>query len=212
MSQTSQTIVDPELTDALIALRYDIFRSFNCVAIGSIQSFDGTKKTAKVQCLFKRTAPNGNVFSLPVLADVPVFTLQGGGGYLQFPISSGDNCLLLFSDRGLDAWFKTGTEQVPFDSRCHDLSDGIALVGVNSLVSSMDVYQSLKSRWAYAGAEIDLAMNIVTIKNATTTLLTLLNGLITVIEGLQVNGPLPLTAASIAALEAYKLVLAGLLG
>ena len=64
---------------------------------------------------------------------------------------------------------------------------------------------------AYAGAEIDLSANIVTIKNATTTLMTLVNALITAIEGIQVTGNLPLTAPSVTALETVRTQLEGLL-
>jgi hypothetical protein len=61
-------------------------------------------------------------------------------------------------------------------------------------------------------AEIDLITSIVTIKNATTTLLTVMNQLLTAIEGIQVTGPLPLTPASVTALEVVRTQLATLLG
>lgn len=63
---------------------------------------------------------------------------------------------------------------------------------------------------ASAGGEITLDAKV-SIKNNATTLLAVINGLITVIEGLQVTGPLALTPASVAALEAYKLTVATLL-
>lgn len=211
MTLQNKTIMDPGLTDTLLALKLDIFRNMNCVKIGSIQSFDVAKKTAKIQILFKRVLPNGSVASYPVLVDCPVFTLQGGGGAIQMPITAGDNCLVLFSDRNIDAWFKNGSESAPLNSRAHDISDGIALVGVNALGSSLQNYQTSKLRIFFGGTEIDLAGEILTLKNSTTSLLVLLNGLITVIEGIQAVGPLALTPASIAALEAYKLQLATLL-
>lgn len=232
----NKSLIAPEVYDALLAMKQDTFRSLNCVKVGQIQSFNGTKRTAQIQILFKRvvpsaTSPTGTtVQDYPLLIDCPVFTLQGGGGYIQFPIAAGDQCLVLFSDRNLDAWFQNGSPAAPFDDRCHDISDGIAIVGLNSLASSMDSYPTDKVRIAYqgqtfeltssginwiadGGAEIDLDGALVAIKNNTTTLLTLLNGLIDVIAAItiQTSGTPPLTAVSIAALQAYKLQLAALL-
>lgn len=207
----------PQLTDALQALRRDIFRSLNSVKVGQIVSFDGTKKTAQVKILFKRILPDNTIVDYPVLADCPVFTLQGGGGYIQMPIVPGDQCILLFSDRNIDAWFQAGSAQAPLDARCHDFSDGIALVGINSLNSTLDPYETAKMKVLYngAGMEVDGA-GIVKIENMTTTLLTLIDGLIDLLKTLQVqdpiSGPTPLTAASIAALELQKAQFATLLG
>lgn len=226
-----KSIIDPELSDVLINFKQDIFATLNSIKIGQIVSFDGAKKTAQVQILFKRVLPDGSNQSYPLLVDCPVFTLQGGGGAIQFPIQPGDQCLLLFSDRRIDEWFENGAEAAPGDGRMHDMSDAIALVGINSANSALPSYPSDKVILSYLGsqfqltatgwnfigegsAEIDLNGDIVTLKNATTTLLTLLNGFITLLEGATVQGPsvFPFTAAFIATLEAYKLQFAGLLG
>lgn len=227
-----KSVVDPDIVDVLHNLKLDIFSSLNCVKVGSIQSFDATKKTAQVQILFKRTLADGTVQSQPLLVDVPVFTLQGGGGFVQFPIQPGDQCVLVFSDRRLDEWYANGAEAAPGDARMHDLSDGIALVGVNALNSSLPTYPSNQVVFSYSGskvlitssgikiistggAEIDLD-TLIGIKNGTTTLLTLMTNFITLLESLTVQDDeggniLPLTAASIAALEAFKAQLATLL-
>lgn len=226
-----KTIVDPDLTDVLSIFKQDLLATMNCVKIGQIQSFDPAKKTAQIKILFKRVLPDMTTVSYPQLVDAPVVTLQGGGGAIQFPIKAGDQCLLFFSDRRLDEWYQNGSESAPGDPRMHDLSDAICLVGVNPLNSSLGTaptdrvvlsYQGSRfeltaTGWNFIGtgsAEIDLTGAIVTIKNNTTTLLTLLDGLIDVVAAItvQTGGTPPLTAASIAALQAQKLVLATLLG
>lgn len=208
--------------------------TMNCIKIGKIVSFDATKKTAVVQILFKRKLTDGTLTSYQQLLDVPVVTLQGGGGALQFPIAAGDQCLLFFSDRCIDQWFAAGadgSEAAPYQGRLHDMSDAFALVGINAQNSALPTYPNDKVVLSYlgsrfeltstgwnivsdGGAEIDLAGEIVTIKNQTTTLLTLLNDFITLLEGAQVQGPgvYPFTTAFIALLEAYKLQFATLLG
>ena len=129
----------PELTDLIRSIKEDIFRSLNSVKIGKIFSFDQVKKTAQIQLLFKRSLTDKTV-SYPVLVDCPVFTLQGGGGSLRMPIKKGDPCLVLFADRNIDNWYSAGAEAAPANSRCHDIADGIALVGLNSLADSMANY------------------------------------------------------------------------
>lgn len=188
MTIESKDIFESDLTAALRALKLDIFRSLYCVMIGTIQSFDGTKKTAKITIVFKRVLPDGTITTYPALVDCPVVTIQGGGGAIQMPVASGDQCLVLFADRNIDAWFKTGGESAPFDARCHDLSDGVALVGVNALSSPLPAYDdnvnivvpSGKKLVISGGATIDaLGTQMLALKADVDNLLTFVNLLIT---------------------------------
>jgi hypothetical protein len=131
--------LDPRLGDAMQSLKKDIFRTLHCIKPGIVQSYDPATRTAQIQIAFKRILPDATIQSYPVLVDCPVLTLQGGGGAIQFPIAQGDACLLLFADRNLDAWFTSGFESAPQSNRCHDLSDGIAIVGLNPRSSNLPV-------------------------------------------------------------------------
>src|SRR5690348_9301992 len=130
-SAENNSVQEPGLPDAFEKLKADIFKGINCVKIGIIQKFNVSQKTAEVQLVFKRVLPDKTIKELPILVDCPVYTPQGGGGALRFPIAKGDQCIVLFSDRNLDNWFSSGGVGAPYDDRCHDLSDGICLVGVN---------------------------------------------------------------------------------
>ena len=130
---TTKPTLEPPLIDLLREHARDILRSMNCAAVGRIESYDATKKTAEVHVLFKRMLPDGTTASYTPLLDVPVVTMQGGGAYLQFPVSAGDQCLVVFADRNIDAWFKTGAEAIPYDARSHSLSDAVAVVGLDAL-------------------------------------------------------------------------------
>ena len=211
MTISSKDILLPELDDALATLKRDVLKNINCVKIGTIQKFDSTKKTVEVQIVFKRVLPDETTRSMPILVDCPVFTLQGGGGALTFPIEAGDECVVLFADRNIDAWFANGGQAAPFDGRLHDLSDGIALVGLNYEGSTFVEYSANEVALKYLLANISLKGGKVIVSNAATDLKLVLTGLIDVIKTLQVVGPIPLTPASIAALEAYKLTIESLL-
>lgn len=102
-----------------------------------VQSFNAEQMTIVAQPAIQAQmrAPDGKVSwaTLSLLLDVPVL-FQGGGGYtLTFPIVAGDEALIVFSSRCLDAWWQSGGVQVQAELRMHDLSDGFALVGLRSL-------------------------------------------------------------------------------
>lgn len=103
---------------------------------GIIESFDPAAMTVAVQPAIagRQTNEKGKAFSvtMPLLPDVPVVFPCGGGFTLTFPIKPGDECLVVFASRCIDAWWQNGGVGEPIDPRMHDLSDGFALVGVRS--------------------------------------------------------------------------------
>jgi hypothetical protein len=204
------TVLQPTTYDLLSKHRSRLLDNLNKVKVGIIQSFDATKRTASIQISFQTTQNDGAILSYPLLVNCPVLSLQGGGKGFSAPISAGDECVVLFSDQSLDTWFELGGSQPPVSSRVHDLSDGIAVVGLNSLANPIK-YALLSGEVGMSDGVAKVAANsgLVTVANGTTTLLTLLTNFISLLETLTVlddetSTPLPLTAASIAALEAFK--------
>lgn len=103
---------------------------------GLVETVDLERQTVTVQPTIKVriTQADGSIQTvpLPLLPDVPI-VFPGGGGYtLTFPIQPGDECLVVFADRCIDAWWQSGGVQEQADSRMHDLSDGIAIFGPRS--------------------------------------------------------------------------------
>lgn len=116
----------------------------NCIKIGEIVSFDKTDQTASVRILHRQ---NENYdlnltedVDYPLLGKVPVVILQGGGANITFPINAGDQCLLLFSDYMIDNWWVSGDVSTSDFPRRHDLSDAIAIVGLNALPKAIQDY------------------------------------------------------------------------
>ncbi|HAW2832189.1 TPA: translation initiation factor IF-2 [Escherichia coli] len=103
---------------------------------GIVQSFDPDAVTAVVQPAIRgqEPSPDGGSQStvLPLLVDVPVLFPRGGGCTLTFPVSAGDECLVVFADRCIDFWWQNGGIQEPVDTRLHDLSDAFCIVGPQS--------------------------------------------------------------------------------
>lgn len=116
---------------------WDGFRASLWTAIpGIVESFSGTAMTCVVQPTIQMVMrdPAGNVSmqALPLLVDCPIVFPSGGGCTLTFPVNAGDECLVVFASRCIDAWWQSGGVQPPAELRTHDLSDGFVLVGPRS--------------------------------------------------------------------------------
>src|SRR4029077_19340866 len=108
---------------------------------GHIVSYDPETMTASVQLGLQ--AVNRNVdgtlepMAIHPVTDVPVHFPGGGGHTLTFPVKVGDECLVIFSERNIDAWHQHGGVQQPMDYRMHDINDCFALVGVRSQANKL---------------------------------------------------------------------------
>lgn len=131
------------MADALEQWFGSFSESFNCIKIGKIISVDYEHQTVNVEIMHKRTIeqPAKNVLrAYPQLQNVPFISLRGGASYLTLPVTAGDSCVLLFCDYEIDKWVNTGTNQPATYQRKHDISDAIALTGINSLTDLIKGY------------------------------------------------------------------------
>jgi hypothetical protein len=80
------------------------------------------------------SGPAGEVQTvpMPLLVDVPIVWPRAGGFALTFPVVAGDEVLVVFGSRCIDAWWQSGGVAVQAEARMHDLSDGFAVIGVTS--------------------------------------------------------------------------------
>lgn len=120
-------------------LKAEIFATLNCVQVGRIEKVSPNAQTVEISLQIKRAAVDGTSTVYPVLVDCPYFVLQGGGAYIDMPISPGDYCLVLFCDRNIDTWWASANIADPATPRKHSMSDGFALVGINPKTSAMDM-------------------------------------------------------------------------
>jgi hypothetical protein len=131
----TQSINDPDLDDVLDELKNEIFSTLNCIQIGKIESYNKDEQTVEIQIQVKRRIGTDEIKEYPLLVDCPIFILQGGGAYLEFPITKGDYCLILFNDRDMDTWWSAANVAEPLTTRKHSLSDGFAIIGINPKTS-----------------------------------------------------------------------------
>ena len=124
-------IIKEFLQSALDSLKQEFFSSLHAVMPAQIQDYDAEKGLATVQPALRQKTSSGQILTMPVLKDVPVFLTSA-----DHAVSPGDFCLLLFCDFCLDGWLETRQPIVPPSPRRHDLSDAIALAGFFPALSS----------------------------------------------------------------------------
>lgn len=113
---------------------------------GIIQSFDPAMQTVTVQPAIREKVINDDMtqdwVNLPLLLDVPIVIPRAGGYAITLPIAPGDECLVVFADSCIDAWFGSGGIQNQMEKRRHDLSDGFAIIGVWSQPHKLPAYST----------------------------------------------------------------------
>lgn len=110
--------------------------SIRCAAPGIVTAVNLTAQTCTVklalQARYSDETGTETWTDLPLLQDVPIVWPRAGGYALTFPVKAGDECLVVFGDQCIDAWWQSGGTQKPMDDRRHDLSDGFAVFGCTS--------------------------------------------------------------------------------
>lgn len=211
-------IQDPSLRSLLVALKRETMVDINCHQIGRVVGFDATKQTVQVAIQMQRVVYNQTqktdeklqfqplLYSYPLLVDVPVYVPGGGTGTITFPIATGDFCLLLFNDRDIDIWYQGGQVSPPNSGRVHNLSDAFAIVGFHNATNRIADYSTTDVEIRNLAGKIAVAAKI-GISNADTSLLLVMDALITALTALNLKTG-PSAATQITALQAlYQLLL-----
>ena len=127
-----------ELVDVIHDVVIQALTNVHTITVAIVTGVD--EKTINVAPVVNRVV-NGRSIKLPEFISVPPIFLQGGSSYTAHPISVGDSCLLLISERCFDAWYVGSNFVSPPEFRMHDYSDGFALVGVNPLEAAITIPQ-----------------------------------------------------------------------
>ena len=106
-----------------------------------IKSFNPATQTVTAEIAIKRIVDGENV-SYPLLLDVPVILPTVQGFHITMPIKAGDEALVVFADRCIDNWHKLGGTQKQAEHRAHHISDGFAIIGVNSEPNKITGYDA----------------------------------------------------------------------
>jgi hypothetical protein len=169
----AERLVTPvsQFTELLAACSRGIRVSLECVVV----SFDSVKQTVVVQpTITERTRTNGVIkpVQLPQLTDVPILMPRAGGFTMTMPITAGDECLVVFADTCIDAWWQSGgVNNNQVEQRRHSLSDGIAIFGPWSQPNVLASYStsSVQLRSDDGTVILDVAADAITVTAPTVT-------------------------------------------
>lgn len=131
--------------------------------------------TIDVQPVIQRVV-DGDAIDLPVFPSVPPIFLSGGESYDAHPITAGDYCLLLVSERCFDRWYDGADNVPPIEQRMHDYSDCFALVGISPRAAAKTIPTTIErngdstvtGNWVHAG-NYELTGNMVVIGDTSTS-------------------------------------------
>jgi hypothetical protein len=145
--------------------------------------------TVNVKPSILKANPDGSVQEQPIIYNVQVCGQRTASASVTLPIAKGDQCLLLFTDESLDNWQQSKSSEAinPEDSRTHDVSDCICIVGLwqNGKGDSVD-YESLTIK--NQNCKMVIKDNKVAIGTNTAELLQIVNDLMSVVSSITVTG------------------------
>jgi hypothetical protein len=120
------------LTEALQLLVESSLSDINTSMPGKIVSYDAARNRAVVKPVMPKSLSNDDSLEAPSIVEVPVMwpTSGNGASSITMPIKPGDGVMLSFQQRSIEDWLN-GNESKPSDPRQFDLSDCVALPGLN---------------------------------------------------------------------------------
>lgn len=125
-----------ELSDAIGQALTFALASLHTITVCRVAAVN--EKTINCRPVINREF-EGEEKPLPIFEEVPMIFLNGGASYQAMPITVGDYCLLLISERCFDNWYDGNDSVLPPAMRMHDYSDGFALVGIQNKAGAITI-------------------------------------------------------------------------
>lgn len=105
----------------------------NSAMVARVERFDASTMMADVLPLVN--TENGEIPGM--LLDIPVSLLRAGGFIIRPPYKEGDIVLVVFVDRDMDNFLKSGKQSKPETNRTHSLDDAVVVGSVMPFTDSL---------------------------------------------------------------------------
>jgi hypothetical protein len=112
-----------------------------------------------VQPTIQQRTTDGEVFDYPKIVSVPVVFPRSRYFSLTYPIEKDDTVLLVFTERSMDRWLRSGGTVDPRDPRRHDLTDAVAIPGLYPFSEGTKVKEPSSVEIQYKEASITIKAN-----------------------------------------------------
>jgi hypothetical protein len=111
---------------------------------GVIESYDSSDQTCTVKPSINtpiKDSETGEVIydEPPIIPNCPVAWSSSADTSITWPISDGDTCMIVFSEKSIDGWMEQGGDNIdPVDLRQHDTSDAIVFPVLRPAAEPLD--------------------------------------------------------------------------
>jgi len=130
-----------ELIDTINISLFNAMANMHTSTVCRVENVN--QKTIDVKPVVNRVVKGRSIELTTFTKVIPLF-MKGGSSYTAHPISVGDYCLVIFTERCLDRWYSGQDFVEPAEFRMHDYSDGIAIVGLENFSGSIDIPSIIK--------------------------------------------------------------------
>jgi hypothetical protein len=131
----------PDFNDVIARVQQTTMSRLNCHNIGKIIEFEHETQTCTIQ-LMQQEQLGDNIYTPAPLTEVPLILYGIEGAHITLPNPVGSICLVLFLDRNIDAFMRTGEIYTPETKRTHDYTDCVALTTFKTLVNPIENYDT----------------------------------------------------------------------
>jgi hypothetical protein len=158
-----------DIVDLLNKLKQDVANNIRVCMPAKIESYDYKNQKASVKISMQELYEDGTVIDYPIVSGVPVVFMAAGGASINLPVLKGDSCFVIFFDRDMSNWLLGGADQKPNSTRMHNMSDAVALMGLNPFNSVSKAENNTDVIINYSGSKIlmkpDGIINVETTKD-----------------------------------------------
>lgn len=127
---------------------------------GIVQTYDSASQVVDVQPAIRRWLPtiddDISHEDLPVLPNVPVVFPGAGAIAITWPISVGDEGLIVIATYAFAQWRQSGNVSDPGDTRLHSLGNAVFIPGLRSNKNKIDASQAGANALVLEASEIRL--------------------------------------------------------
>lgn len=131
----------PDFNDVIARVQQTTMSRLNCHNIGKIIEFEPETQTCTIQ-LMQQEQLGDNIYTPAPLTEVPLILYGVDGAHITLPNPVGSICLVLFLDRNIDAFMRTGEIYTPETKRTHDYTDCVALTTFKTLINPIENYDT----------------------------------------------------------------------
>ena len=113
------------LEDLVMRVVQKAMRETRVAMPARLDGYEAGSRRARVQVLVPERLDDGREVDQPIIPDVPVGTIGGGGGGVTMPLASGDTGLVIFMDQDTGAYFSDDETGRQDSGRRHSMNDAV---------------------------------------------------------------------------------------